>query len=229
LQTHNVPREVRKTDGFFMGRYELTSREYFAFLDDPETRKTLGKDGVNLRRIPRRMPEGNPFWPIQGGKISMAWGPKRPVLAISNEDAKAYCEWLERAQPARGRYGRARLPQEWEWERAARGADTRLYPWGYTFDWRFCVGSMSRKYKPQPTNGGAAPLDESPFGFCDMAGSIVELCLNPLYHPSTQPVRGGGWSQSQKETFRVTTRHFVSSTLVDAFLGFRITRSDKKP
>ena len=108
-----------------------------------------------------------------------------PVSGISREDALAYCEWLQKAlikatgeEPANFKY---RLPTEAEWERAARGEDDRIYPWGNDFDpWR-CNTADSRL-------GGASqvccysPSGDSPFGVADMAGNVWEL-TNSILRP----------------------------------------------
>ena len=92
-------------DRFLLGRFPATNREYALYIEE------------NGAREP-------PFW-----REEMFSDPDKPVVGVSWHDAVAYCDWLCK------RTGKPfRLPTEAEWERAARGGDTRVYPWGNTFD-----------------------------------------------------------------------------------------------
>ena len=85
--------------------------------------------------------------------------PRQPISAISQDDAEKYCAF-------RGK----RLPTEAEWERASRGDDGRLYPWGNEFPTReravFGEGTTAEV--------GSRPLGKGPYGHLDLAGNVWE-------------------------------------------------------
>jgi formylglycine-generating enzyme required for sulfatase activity len=92
----------------------------------------------------------------------LAADPTLPVSCVDWEQANAYCAWAHK-----------RLPTEAEWEKAARGTDGRLYPWGNAVP----TCELARYYgcgtaKPDPV--GSHPKGVSPYGALDMAGNVWE-------------------------------------------------------
>jgi formylglycine-generating enzyme required for sulfatase activity len=219
------PRHVRQVPGFCMGAHEVTAGEYRAFLqallDGGEPEAAVGL------RIPRQSKRGDYLWAARAGRIvtppgaPMDW----PVFGISWDDAQAYCAWRSKVE---GR--RVRLPSEAEWERAARGADGRLYPWGDGVPWTraACARSPLQGNRVRPLPVGAAAGDVSPFGVHDLAGSVWEWCKDtPPDVSRSRAVRGGSWSGTDLPSFRAATRTSQGEPRVDIQLGFRVCAEPK--
>ena len=164
-------RPVRRVtvNSFWMASTELTFEQWKAFLDDA------------------RYPAGR----------SSGLGDDHPVVSVTWEDAKAFCDWFSRKHGVV-----ARLPTEAEWERAARGgAEGQLYPNGNSMspdDANFSQRGPVRvgSYKPNS------------YGLYDMAGNVFEWVAD-WYDPAREQRRadrGGGWCMSV-ERVRVSARH----------------------
>jgi formylglycine-generating enzyme required for sulfatase activity len=94
-----------------------------------------------------------------------------PVTNLTWEEAMAFCEWAGRVT---GR--EVRLPSEAQWEKAARGVDGRIYPWGSRFDQTRC--NVDRYFGNTTPVGKFSPAGDSPYGCADLAGNVWEWCAD---------------------------------------------------
>lgn len=159
-----------------------------------------------------------PFWMdvyevtnAQYGSSGYFTGDNLPRETVNWYDAKAFCE-------ARG----ARLPDEWEWEYAARGPDLLTYPWGNTFDGANVV-YIYNNCSDGPCDVGSRPGGVSWVGVQDMAGNLYEWMEND-YDPTRKVLRGGSWNRDNS-TVRSANRVRLDPPYTLNYIGFRCARS----
>lgn len=154
-----------------------------------------------------------------------------PVVDVTWHDAVAYCKWL--AETTARPY---RLPSEAEWEKAARGTDGRIYPWGNEWDKDLCNSAEGGPGDTTPV--GAYSDGASPYGCVDMVGNVWEWTLSVYkgYPYDTKDgredpeaeedraMRGGSWYFSRRYA-RVSARGHGHPDSFNVFLydiGFRV-------
>ena len=145
------------------------------------------------------------------------WHADWPVIHINYHDAVAYCRW--RTKKDGFNY---RLPTEDEWEKAARGADGRFFPWGNYFDPTFCHMRASFPSGPDIVRVGYFDTDVSPYGVRDMAGGVREW-TSSSFGDWGMTLRGGSWKQGAF-LCRLAGRWGHSPETISSDIGFRIVK-----
>jgi formylglycine-generating enzyme required for sulfatase activity len=155
-----------------------------------------------------------------------------PVVYTTWFQAVAYAVWLARVTGERWR-----LPTEAEWEKAARGTDGRIYPWGNGFDKARANTGESGIGMTAPV--GSYPQGASPCGAQDMAGTVLEWC-STLYRPypyragdgredmqdstNKRVLRGGSWGYVP-QLARAACRYGFRPDVIVSYVGVRLVVS----
>jgi formylglycine-generating enzyme required for sulfatase activity len=156
-------------------------------------------------------------------------GPNQPVVGVSWYEAMAYCAWL--GEVGGTAFG---LPTEAQWERAAKGGDRRIYPWGSAWVPDRCNARTSQLSRTVPV--GVFPDGRSPFGCEDMAGNVAEWTSSRYRfyphsdvagQPDAEPdevrvTRGGGWIATPRVVRCALRGDMRQASYDDGSLGFRV-------
>jgi formylglycine-generating enzyme required for sulfatase activity len=203
------PQHVLGLADYYMARTPVTNAQYEAFVLD------------SGHSPPTHWEKGKP--PRGRGD--------HPVVRVSWHDATDYCRWLAEAT------GKPyRLPTEAEWEKAARGTEGSIYPWGDTWDAKRCNTKENGRGDTTPV--GAYPLGASPYGLLDMAGNVWEWTTSLLWNypyqaddgrqdpssPDSRVLRGGSWLNLY-DTARTTYRRSYVPAYHSRLHGFRCCMS----
>ena len=135
-----------------------------------------------------------------------------PVVNVNWHDAMAYAGWLGK-----------RMPTEQEYEKAARGPNGRIYPWGNAFN-RFNCNSRELGLNGT-TEVTQFPNGASQYGCCDMSGNAWEWTATNVFPNSEEAkvIRGGSWG-NPREGVRTTTRAYERAERRRRDIGFRCAR-----
>jgi formylglycine-generating enzyme required for sulfatase activity/energy-coupling factor transporter ATP-binding protein EcfA2 len=224
------------TQAYLISRYQVTNAQFQTFVDDPDGyRNDRWWPQTGLEWRGRRTEPGK-----YGGIYDL---PNHPVVAVTWYEALAFCNWLSEKFHVSGytfqvwRNGRIeavnlehetwkiRLPTEAEWEKAARGIDGRIYPWGEE------LTSQHANYAESGIDitsaVGIFPLGVSPYGCADMSGNVWEWCATKwldnyqgyekkadqgLDGDYCRVVRGGSFSRHRLKYVRCAARDGPSPT-----------------
>ena len=200
------PQRTIYLDTFSIDRYEVTNHQYQQFVAATGHRKAAPPS-----RYAKSM-----------GKMR---SPNQPVVYVSWDDAVAYCRWKGK-----------RLPTEAEWEKAMRGTDGRLWPWGNQEKPNGANWGRVQDGHDDSARVGTFPTDQSPYGVMDGAGNVIEWVADwyqEAYYkdsPDKDPpspefgifrvMRGGGYTTTGGD-LRITSRSKMVPDFRDEMIGFR--------
>ncbi len=190
---------------FLVARTETNWGDYVAFLRTlpaaerkARTPSSLSFDAAGRASVAiggAKLAEGEAYCPP--GRPCVGWA-RLPVVYVSRDDGEAYAAWLAGS----GRLPGARLCTDREWERAARGADDRRFPWGDADPGPDDACSLEAfagdAHAAGPCEPSTHPASRSPFGVDDMAGNVWEWTAGTpdVAEASMASVRGGGFVAS---------------------------------
>jgi formylglycine-generating enzyme required for sulfatase activity len=192
----------------------------------------MDKYEVTVRQYGVFLQEAGGDRPSEWKTMNKTANQNRPVMGVDWADAVRYCKWAGK-----------RLPTEAEWEKAARGTDGRLYPWGND-----PPTSLHANFGKTGSNdhGSLAPVGtlehgKSPYGIYDMAGNVWEWVsdwYDDAYYKNSPPqnpvgpsmggfkvIRGGSWASGPRN-LRSADRYWDPPSFRSLYFpGFRCAKT----
>jgi hypothetical protein len=216
---------------FWIGRFPVTNAQYKKFIDENPLHK-LPKTEISYAWSFRDYADEEPYHWDEKRRTHPKGLSEHPVVLVDWHDIQAFLSWAG-----------LRLPSEDEWEKAARGGEERLFPWGN--DWRDKHSNTleaGRRWTSQV--GFYSPHGDSLYGCADMAGNVWEW-TSSLYRrddDAHRVIRGGSyandWEQARTDyremsppvTEAKSTEKKRSVTRLNGWphLSFRVALSGKR-
>jgi predicted Ser/Thr protein kinase len=198
---------------------ETTHAEYAAYVD--ALRATEG-DAAAAAAQPRDNTGGR-HWAVGGARPRPSRAQQDlPVFGVSWRDAQDYAARRTAEARRAGSRWRFRLPTLDEFGAAGAAPDARRYVFGNRFRAKFASSNFRRAFPaPEPVAGN--PIDESPLGFLDLAGSVCEWLDGwNLELRQLRPKAGGCWGFGLTDPFATYFSQGATENAVEAITGFRL-------
>ncbi|MDQ6982636.1 MAG: SUMF1/EgtB/PvdO family nonheme iron enzyme [Mariprofundus sp.] len=210
---HEAPLQKHDLPEFRIQKVPVTQREYARFVVETGHRAPFVDattwQSYGLVHPYKRVRSYN--W---AGKRPPADKKNHPVVLVTASDAEAYAVWLSRKT---GR--KLRLPYAEEWEKAMRGTDGRLYPWGNDYDASRLNNADQGPFATMPV--GSFPQGASPYGVLDGAGQVYEWMATTTQGEQRRVVKGGSWDD-HGGVCRPAAWHSRPQQLKHILIGFRL-------
>ncbi len=248
MAAESFPRMTLWCEAFVVNRYPITNAQYLTFLNDlvargreqealaacPRVRLGLAAVHETPLLFPRDFRGNFQLSDREEKEQQLEW----PVAFVDWHGAVRYAAWISE------KTGKSwRLLNELEWEKAARGVDGRLAPWGDHIDPSFACMLGSQDANPTRVRVNSFPVDTSPYGVRGMAGNVRDWCINvwkadgpqvqngrllldpaSLHDPEARSARGGTWTTAPAFC-RVAARFADKPSWRFGGVGFRLARS----
>ncbi len=207
-------KEKQTLPEFWIDKTPVTNAEFARFVEATSHKTTAEQKGS------ARVFTGQEWKDSQGVDWQHPGGPKtnlkdkmaHPVVQVSWHDAEAYAHWAGK-----------RFPTEQEWEKAARGADGREYPWGDEAPTKE-LSNFNKHVGTTTPVGKYSPQGDSPYGCVDMSGNVWEWTSSDYdQNKSFKVLRGGSWD-SEESYLRTAYRGHGVPVARDDSNGFRCVR-----
>jgi len=238
-----IPKHRVFLEAFYIDKYEVTNARFQQFVQATGYRTDPERDGggsVYQNGKWEPLNTGETWRTPLGPGSSLEGLAEHPVVQVTWRDARAYCKWAGK-----------RLPTEAEWEKAARGTEGLVYPWGQQFDGKrlnFCDRNCDSSGKDSSVDDDyrfSAPVGhyaagKSPYGVYDMAGNVWEWMEDGYdenyyqHSPDRNPpgpapdsrvvLRGGSW-RSGAASARASRRAGEIPGFRNSDVGLRCAKS----
>jgi formylglycine-generating enzyme required for sulfatase activity len=253
-----VPQHSVMLSEYWIGRTQVTIAQYDRFIQDQGYQQEeywsaagwswrMGKWESDLTIYnadwQKEMSEWLPNRPPSLRDLPFHWRESRwneaeqPVVGVCWFEVEAYINWLNALGEVR-----FQLPSEAQWEKAARGTDGGIYPWGNVWDGARSNTNESKIGKTAAV-GSFSPDGDSPYGCTDMVGNVWEWCqdwydaesyrrragrvvADPTGPPAgkARVAHGGAWYLDRKDV-RCARRLMLVPDYFGNGLGFRLVLS----